>query len=115
MRHLEKERFYLSYFWILEDNYRDRIDGRGGVGNMKTQLLPHKVPFRIERQDGVLFHLRIIKNYHPWRRHSVRIIKLLFWVVFYSVLTMVTVKVVWVIGPPTLPTKKLFVVLMVMT
>ena len=60
---------------------------------------------------GVLFHIRVIKHYLPWCHNSLRSKQLVIWVVLP--LVVVIVKMVWVLGPPTLHPKKLIVVLIV--
>ena len=62
---------------------------------------------------GFLFHLIVITQDTPWYRHPVRITQSLFWVALHLVLGMAMVKVVWILGPPTLTTRKLIVGLMV--
>ena len=56
---------------------------------------------------GGLDHIRVNAKDNLWPQHSVRIIQLVICVLLNLVLKMVMVKVVWVIGPHTLPTRKL--------
>ena len=62
---------------------------------------------------GALFHLRVIVHHPQWCHHPVRNIQLVIWVVLHLMLVLVMVKVVWDLGPPTLPNRKLIVGMMV--
>ena len=56
-----------------------------------------------------------MSTYHKsWHHHSIGIFQLVLWVVLCLVFLLEMVTMVWVLVPPTLPTKKLIVVLMVM-
>ena len=61
----------------------------------------------------VLGNLRVIEQDAPRYNNPVRIIQLVLLVVLHLVLMPVMVKVVWILGTPTLPTKNWIVGLMV--
>ena len=65
------------------------------------------------RHNGGLVHLRVIVHQPQWRHYLVRNIQLVLWVVLHFMLVLVMVKVVWDLGTPTLPTRKLIVGLVV--
>ena len=56
---------------------------------------------------GGLFHTKVVAHHPQWHHNPVGIIKLVLWVVIKLVLMMVMVKVVWVLGQPNLPTRRL--------
>ena len=59
------------------------------------------------------FGIIIIITHHTlWNHHRVRMIQLVLLLVLHLVLHMVTVKVVWVLGPPAIPNRNLIVGLM---
>ena len=60
-----------------------------------------------------LVHIRVIAQDPQCIHHSVSIIELILMVIIHLVLQLVMVKVVWVLVPPTLPSRKLIVGLMV--
>ena len=62
---------------------------------------------------GDLFHPRVVLHYPQWCHHPLRNFKLVIWVVLHLMLVLMMVKVVWDLGPPTLPPRKLIAGLMV--
>ena len=78
---------------------------------------PTSPPKRIIMEDtGIVggFRYLIVRAHHkPWRYLGVGIMQLFLWVVIKFVFLLEMVKVVWVLGPPTLIPRNLIVVLMV--
>ena len=62
---------------------------------------------------GGFSHIRVLEQHPMWNNIWVRIKHLVLWVVINLLLVMVMVKVVWILGPPTFPPKKLIVILIV--
>ena len=104
---------YSSLPWRLKDNYRGAGDVRGGFWPMKSHFSSKKFLFEYIGRMGGLFHLGFTTQDPQWCHHLVNIIQFMFWVVLNLVLIKVMVKVLWVLGPPTLPPRNLIVVLMV--
>ena len=91
----------------------DACDGRGGYGPSKTHFFPHKVDFGTSRRDG---GFRPSKHHHTATlclHHSVNIIQLVLLVVLHSAFLLLVVKVLLGLLPPTLPTTKFIVGLVV--
>ena len=62
---------------------------------------------------GALVHLIVIEKHPQWFHNPIRNIQWVLYVVLHLMLVLVMVKVVWDLGPTTLPPKKLIVGLMV--
>ena len=63
---------------------------------------------------GLFINISVSTQHPPWRYLGVGIIQLVLLVVICLVFLMDMVKLVWTLGPPTLPTKNLVALLMVM-
>ena len=69
----------------MEDNYHVGCGGGGGVGPSSNHFSSSIVTSGRDRQDGSLFHLRVIKQDLPWHHHSLIIIHLVFFGSLFSV------------------------------
>ena len=85
-------------------------DGKCGVGTRKIHLYSQKFDLGRYKYGKI----SVITQHSPRIYLSVGIIKLVMIVVLTYVLHLVTVKVVWVLGPPTFPPIKLVVGFMVL-
>ena len=106
MSHSNKCGSCFSLFRSRDDQFSTNGDGRGVVGPNKTNLLSQKVYLGTYRNDGGLGHLRVIIYYLPCIHNVLGVINLTIWVVLRFLLHLVMVKVVWVLVPPTPPTRK---------
>ena len=87
--------------------------GIGGVGTKTTNFSSQKVDFVTNRYYGAVGNIIFILQHPLYHHHGVGIIQLVLILLLYLLFQMVTVKAMWVLGPPTFTHKTLIVGLMV--
>ena len=113
MSHSHKEISYSTPHVWREDNCAAAGDGRGGVGPRKTHLYPQNTILAETGMMGFFRNISVSTQYPLCSYLEVGIIQLVILMVLSLVLIMDMLKVLWVLGPPTLPPQKLIVLLMV--